>query len=83
MVTRIIVTEISPQLEGILGNTWPRLLTAGLVLLLAGIVVVTFPRLIAALFALVLFAAAALVFLSAYHLWQLSRANQTSGIEID
>ena len=83
MVTRIIYTEISPQLEAWFGQSWPRILAVGLGLVLAGILVLTFPRLVAFLIALALFLAAAVVLLTAYHLWQLSRSDHTTHIKID
>ena len=83
MVTRIIYTEISPQLEAWFGESWPRILAVGLGLVLAGILVLTFPRLVAFFIALALFLAAAVVLLTAYHLWQLSRSDHTTHIKID
>jgi len=83
MVTRIIYTEISPQLEAWFGDSWPRILAVGLGLVLAGILVLTFPRLVAFFIALALFLAAAVVLLTAYHLWQLSRSDHTTHIKID
>lgn len=83
MVTRIIYTEISPQLEAWFGQSWPRILAVGLGLVLAGILVLTFPRLVAFLVALALFLAAAVVLLTAYHFWQLSRSGNTTHIEVD
>ncbi|MFB0515482.1 MAG: hypothetical protein ACETWG_02620 [Candidatus Neomarinimicrobiota bacterium] len=83
MVPRFIYTEISPQLESWLGRSWPRILAVGLGLILAGILVLTFPRLVAFLVALVFFLAAAVVLLTAYHLWQLSRSDRKTHIEID
>ena len=83
MVTRSIYTEISPQLEAWFGQSWPRILAVGLGLVLAGILVLTFPRLVAILIALALFLAAAVVLLTAYHLWQLSRSDHTTHIKID
>ncbi len=83
MVTRFIYTEISPQLEDWLGRSWPRILAVGIGLVLAGLLILTFPRLVAFLVALIFFLAAAVVILTAYHLWQLSRPDQTTHIEID
>ena len=83
MVARIIVTEISPQVETWLGDSWPRILAVGLGLLLAGVVILALPRLIAALLAIVFFVAASLVLVTAYHLWQLQRTNRASQVEID
>ena len=83
MVTRIIYTEISPQLEAWFGQSWPRILAVGLGLVLAGILVLTFPRLVAFLVALALFLAAAVVLLTAYHLWQLSRPDNATHVKID
>lgn len=83
MVTRFIYTEISPQLEDWLGRSWPRILAIGMGLVLAGLLVLTFPRLVAFLVAMIFFLAAAVVILTAYHLWQLSRSDQTTHIEID
>jgi len=83
MVTRIIYTEISPQLEAWFGESWPRILAVGLGLVLAGLLVLTFPRLVAFFIALALFLAAAVVLLTAYHLWQLSRSDHTTHIKID
>ncbi len=83
MVTRIIYTEISPQLEAWFGQSWPRILAVGFGLVLAGILVLTFPRLVAFFIALALFLAAAVVLLTAYHLWQLSRSDHTTHIKID
>lgn len=83
MVKRIIYTEISPQLEAWFGQSWPRILAVGLGLVLAGILVLTFPRLVAFLIALALFLAAAVVFLTAYRLWQLSRSHHATHVKID
>ncbi len=83
MVTRIIYTEISPQLEAWFGQSWPRILAVGLGLVLAGILVLTFPWLVAFLVAMALFLAAAVVFLTAYRLWKLSRPNHVTQVEID
>jgi uncharacterized membrane protein HdeD (DUF308 family) len=83
MITRIIYTEISPQLESWLGRSWRRILAVGIGLILAGILVLTFPRLVAFLVSLVFFLAAAVVILTAYHLWQLSRSNVTDHVDID
>ena len=83
MVTRIIYTEISPQLEAWFGKSWPRILAVGLGLVLAGILVLTFPRLVAFLVAVVLFLAAAAVILTAYHLWKLSRSDHVTQVKVD
>jgi len=83
MVTRIIYTEISPQLEAWFGQSWPRILAVGLGLILAGILVLTFPRLVAFLVALALFLTAAVVLLTAYHLWKLSRTDHVTHVKID
>jgi len=83
MVTRIIYTEISPQLEAWFGQSWPRILAVGLGLVLAGILVLTFPRLVAFLVALALFLAAAVMLLTAYHLWQLSRTDHVTEVKVD
>lgn len=83
MVTRIIYTEISPQLEAWFGKSWPRILAVGLGLILSGVLVLTFPRLVAFLIALALFLAAAVVLLTAYHLWQLSRSDRATHIKVD
>ncbi len=83
MVTRFIYTEISPQLEDWLGRSWPRILAVGIGLVLAGLLILTFPRLVAFLVALIFFLAAAVVILTAYHLWQLSKSGQTTNVEID
>ncbi|UCD38561.1 MAG: hypothetical protein JSW54_03530 [Fidelibacterota bacterium] len=83
MVTRIIYTEISPQLQKWLGESWQKILALGIGLILAGILVLVLPRLVAFLIALVFFFAAAVVIMAAYHLWQLSRTGQTTHIEID
>lgn len=83
MVTRIIYTEISPQLESWFGRSWPKILAIGLVLILAAIIVLTFPRLVAALIALGLFLAAGVFIATAVHFWQLSRAGQGTPIDID
>ena len=83
MVTRIIYTEISPQLEAWFGQSWPRILAVGLGLVLAGILVLTFPRLVAFLVALALFLAAAVVLLTAYRLWKLSRSDHVTEVKVD
>jgi len=83
MVTRIIYTEISPQLEAWFGQSWPRIMAVGLGLVLAGIFALTFPRLVAFLIALVLFLSAAVVLLTAYHFWQLSRTGHTTHTTVD
>ena len=83
MVARIIVTEISPQVETWLGDSWRRILAVGLGMLLVGIAILTFPRLIAALLAIVVFVAASLVLATAYHLWQLQKTSRASEVEID
>ena len=83
MVTRIIYSEVSPQLEAWLGRSWQKVLAVGLGLILAGIIVLALPRLIAFLIALALFLAAAVVILTAYHLWQLSRPGSETHIDID
>ena len=83
MVTRIIYTEISPQLEAWFGQSWPRILAVGLGLVLAGILVLTFPRLVAFLVALALFLAAAVVLLTAYHLWKLSQTDHVTEVKVD
>ena len=83
MVTRIIYTEISPQLEAWFGQSWPRILAVGLGLVLAGLLVLTFPRLVAFLVALALFLAAAVVLLTAYHLWKLSRPDHVTKVKVD
>lgn len=83
MVTRIIYSEVSPQLEAWFGQSWPRILAVGLGLVLAGILVLTFPRLVAFLVALTLFLAAAVVFLTAYHLWKLSRTDHVTHTKVD
>ncbi len=83
MVTRIIYTEISPQLEAWFGQSWPRILAVGLGLVLAGILVLTFPRLVAFLVALALFLAAAVVLLTAYRLWKLSRPDHVTKVKVD
>ena len=83
MVKRIIYTEISPQLEAWFGQSWPRILAVGLGLVLVGILVLTFPRLDAFLVALALFLAAAVVLLTAYRLWQLSRSDHATQVKID
>jgi len=83
MVTRFIYTEISPQLESWLGRSWQRILAVGIGLILAGMLVLTFPRLVAFLVALVFFFAAAVVLLTAYHLWQLSRPHRPTRVKVD
>ncbi|UCH10330.1 MAG: hypothetical protein JSU61_00085 [Fidelibacterota bacterium] len=83
MVTRIIYTEISPQLEAWLGRSWQKVLAVGLGLILAGIIVLALPRLFAFLIALGLFLAAAVVILTAYRLWQLSRPGGETHTDID
>ena len=83
MVTRIIYTEISPQLEAWFGQSWPRILAVGLGLVLAGILVLTLPRLVAFLVALTLFLAAAVVLLTAYRLWKLSQTDHITEVKVD
>ena len=83
MVTRIIYTEISPQLESWFGRSWPKILAIGLVLILAAIIVLTFPRLVAALIAPGLFLAAGVIIPTAVHFWQLSRTGQGTPIDLD
>lgn len=83
MVTRIIYTEISPQLESWFGRSWPKILAVGLALILAAIFVLIFPRLVAALIALGLFLGAGVFIATAVHLWQLSRASRGTSIDID
>ncbi len=83
MFTRTIYTEVSPQLEEWLGRSWQRILTAGLALILAGVLVLTFPRLVAFLVAMVFFLAAAVVLITAYHLWQLSRPGSSAPTDVD
>ena len=83
MVTRIIYTEISPQLESWFGRSWPKILAVGLMLILAAIFVLVFPRLVATLIALGLFLSAGVVITTAVHIWQLSRASQGTSIDVD
>ncbi len=83
MFTRIIYTEVSPQLEEWLGRSWQRILAAGIALILAGVLVLTFPRLVAFLVAMVFFLAAAVVLIAAYHLWQLSRPGSSAPTDVD
>lgn len=83
MVTRIIYTEISPQLESWFGRSWAKILAVGLMLILAAIFVLVFPRLVAALIALGLFLSAGVVITAAVHLWQLSRASQGTSVDLD
>jgi len=83
MFTRIIYTDVSPSIENLIGRSWPKVLAAGLALGIAGLFVLTFPRLVAFLVALAFFAAAGLVLMTAFHLWQLSRAERDSSIHVD
>ena len=83
MVTRIIYSEVSPQLEAWFGQSWLRVLSVGLVLALAGILVLVFPRLVAFLVALVFFLAAAVVLLTAYRFWKMGRSDSTEQVSID
>ena len=83
MVSRIIITEISPQLQKWLGESWPKVLATGLGLVLAGILVLALPRLIAAIIAIALFIGAALVLVTAYHMWQLHTSDEATRIEVD
>ena len=83
MVKRIIVTEISPQLQRWLGESWPKVLATGIGLVLAGIFVLALPRLVAAILAIAIFIAAALVLVTAYNLWQLHTSDQANRIEVD
>ncbi len=83
MVTRIIYSEVSPQLEAWFGQSWIRVLAVGLVLALAGILVLVLPRLVAFLVALVFFLAAAVVLLTAYRFWRISRSDSPEQSSID
>ena len=76
MVTRFIYTEISPTLEEWLGQSWKKILGAGLGLIFAGILVLTFPRLVALLIALGFFLAAGIFLLTAWHMWRLSKPGK-------
>jgi len=75
MVTRIIYTEFSPRIESIMGRSWSRIGAVGLGFIFAGMFVLTFPRFIAGLVAVGLFLTAGTILVTAYHLWQLNRAE--------
>lgn len=83
MFTRIIYTDVSPSIENLIGRSWQKILAAGLILVFAGLFVLTFPRLVAFLVALAFFAAAGLVLMTAFHLWQLSRPERDGAIHVD
>ena len=80
MVTRIIYSEFSPRIESIMGRSWSRVGAMGLGFVFAGMFVLTFPRLIATLIALGLFLTAGTILVTAYHLWQMNKAEPEAEI---
>ena len=83
MVTRIIDSEISPQLEAWFGRSWQKLLGIGLGFVLIGILVLVLPRLVAALIAIALFLIALVFFITAYRFWKISRPGESPKIPVD
>lgn len=83
MFTRVIYTEISPQIENIIGKSWSKVLALGLILLIFGMFVLAVPALIVGLIALGFFLAAGVTLTTAYHFWEISKNIQDADVEID
>lgn len=83
MFTRVIYTEISPQIENLIGKSWSKVLALGLIFIILGMFVLAVPGLIIGLIALACFLAAGVTLTTAYHFWQISKNMQDAEVEID
>ncbi len=83
MFTRVIYTEISPQIENLIGKSWSKVLALGLIFIICGLFVLAVPGLIIGLIALGCFLAAGVTLTTAYHFWEISKNIQDAEVEID
>ena len=83
MFTRVIYSEISPQIENLIGKSWSKVLALGLMFIIAGMFVLAVPALIVGLIALGLFLAAGVTLTTAYHFWEINKNNQSGEVEVD